>query len=82
MQINLGIKIKRLTLSEVMTTFYKYGYLLGFTGNLKTREWYGGYVCALRDAEIISHETWNDLTDRINDDRLFKAMERYTRNHK
>ena len=59
--------------------FYKYVYILGFTGNLKSREWYGGYACALRDAEIISHATWDELTNRINDDRLFKAMERYNR---
>ena len=81
MKIDLGFEIKKLTISQVMTTFYKYVSLLGFTGSLKTREWYGGYACALRDAEIISHDTWNDLTDRVNDDRLFKAVERYARNH-
>lgn len=81
MEINVGIEIKKFTLSQVMTAFYKYIQLMGFTGNLKTRAWYTGYVCALRDAKIISHDTWNDLTDRINDDRLFKAVEKYARNH-
>lgn len=82
MEINLGVEIKKITLSQVMTTFFKYVYVLGFTGHLKTREWYSGYACALRDVKIINHDTWNDLTDRINDDRLFKAVERYSRNHK
>jgi len=79
MQFNLGIKIKKITLGEVLNVFYKYVYVLGFNGNLKSREWYGGYVCALRDAEIIDHDTWDELIDRINDDRLFKAMDRYNR---
>ena len=79
MNLKLDIGIKKLSTSDVILNLKGYVTSLGFTGNLKISSWYMGYACALRDAGIIDHDTWNDLTDRINDNRLLKLMERFSR---
>lgn len=82
MNLKLDIGIKKLSTSDVILTLKGYVTSLGFTGNLKNPPWYMGYACALRDAGIIDHDTWNDLTDRINDNRLLKIMQRYAEKSK
>lgn len=32
-------------------------------------EWQAGYLCALRDAERITYETWNELVARVHGHR-------------
>ena len=61
----LQVEVKKLTVRDVLVNFDHYRANLGDTGAFKTEEWKLGYVCALRDAGLLSQSVWGDLTDKI-----------------